>query len=147
MAQTSEYEPSPVDWVSRQVDEYEASNGTENNELNGMPVVIVSTVGRKSGKLRKTPLMRVEHDGEYAVVASKGGAPEHPAWYYNIVADNRLELRDRDVVGTYIAREVTGEERALWWRRAADAFPPYDEYQTRTDRTIPLFVLSPATDN
>lgn len=147
MAQTSEYEPSPVDWVSRHVDAYEASNGAENNELKGMPVVIIYTVGRRSGKLRKTPLMRVEHDGEYAVVASQGGAPQHPAWYFNIMADNRVELRDKDVVRTYVAREVTGEERAVWWRRAVEAFPQYEEYQTRTDRTIPVFVLTPAADN
>jgi len=106
-----------------------------------MPVVILTSVGRKSGKLRKTPLMRVEHDGVYAVVASQGGLPKHPVWYFNLKANSHVELRDKESVGDYLAREVAGEERALWWKRAVAAYPPYDEYQEKTARTIPVFVL------
>jgi deazaflavin-dependent oxidoreductase (nitroreductase family) len=107
-----------------------------------MPVIILTTVGAKSGKLRKTPLMRVEHDGEYAVVASLGGAPKHPVWYFNIVKEPHVELQDRTEKHDYLAREVTGEEKAVWWQRAVEAYPDYADYQTKTDREIPLFVLS-----
>lgn len=141
MPLSGEYEPSPSDWVSGQVAAYEAGSGAEAYELQGMPVVILTSVGRKSGKLRKTPLMRVEHDGVYAVVASQGGLPKHPVWYFNLKANSHVELRDRESVGDYLAREVTGEERALWWKRAVAAYPPYDEYQEKTARTIPVFVL------
>jgi deazaflavin-dependent oxidoreductase (nitroreductase family) len=103
-------------------------------------------VGAKTGKLRKTPLMRVEHDGEYAVVASRGGAPTHPVWYHNLVANPHVELQDRPVRKDYVAREVTGEERAMWWKRATATWPPYDEYQTKTRRTIPVFVLTPVAE-
>ncbi len=111
--------------------------------MEGKPVVILTTVGAKSGKLRKTPLMRVEHDGEYAVVASLGGAPKNPVWYYNVVADPRVELQDGPVKQDMVAREVTGDEKAVWWERAVEAWPDYAKYQQNTDRQIPVFVLSP----
>jgi deazaflavin-dependent oxidoreductase (nitroreductase family) len=110
----------------------------------GLPVILLTTVGAKSGKLRKTPLMRVEHDGRYAVVASQGGAPKHPVWYFNIQADPHVELQDGPQKWDLTAREVTGEEKAEWWERAVAAYPPYAEYQTKTDRQIPVFVLEPA---
>lgn len=111
--------------------------------MKGKPVVILTTVGAKTGKLRKIPLMRVEHDGRYAVVASLGGAPKNPVWYYNVVANPRVELQDGPAVGDYDAREVFGDEKALWWERAVAAWPDYADYQTKTDRPIPLFVLTP----
>ncbi|MFI2262633.1 nitroreductase family deazaflavin-dependent oxidoreductase [Streptomyces tubercidicus] len=136
-----EYEPSPTQWVRDQVELYESSGGKEGTTMRGMPVIILTTRGAKSGKLRKSPLMRVEHDGKYAVVASLGGAPRHPVWYHNVVADPRVELQDGPVRRDMTAREVTGEEKALWWGRAVEAFPDYDEYQKKTDRQIPVFVL------
>lgn len=141
MPLTGEYEPSPADWATDQVREYEESNGTAATTMKGKPVVVLTSVGRKSGKLRKTPLMRVEHDGDYAVVASLGGAPKHPVWYWNLVAEPHVELRDGEQVGDYTAREVAGEERETWWARAVEAWPDYAEYQTKTDRVIPVFVL------
>ena len=143
MPLTGEYAPSPSTWVRDQVEQYEKSNGASGSELSGMPVVIVTTVGRKSGKLRKTPLMRVEHDGSYAAVASLGGAPTHPVWYWNIRALPDVEVRDKDRVGDFVAREVTGAERDLWWDRAVAAYPDYRDYQEKTERTIPVFVLDP----
>ena len=109
-----------------------------------MPVIILTTRGAKSGKIRKTPLMRVEHEGAYAVVASLGGAPKHPVWYYNVVADPRVELQDGPVRQDMTAREVTGDEKAVWWERAVEAYPDYADYQKKTDREIPVFVLEPA---
>ena len=138
-----EYEPSPTDWVRKQVELIESSDGTEGMTMRGMPVILLTTRGAKSGKVRKTPLMRVEHDGEYAVVASLGGAPRHPVWYHNVVADPHVELRDGTVKRDMTAREVTGEEKALWWGRAIEAFPDYADYQQKTDREIPVFVLTP----
>ncbi|MET8427985.1 nitroreductase family deazaflavin-dependent oxidoreductase [Nocardia sp. NPDC004860] len=138
-----EYEPSPSDWSREQAEQYENSGGAEANLLQGVPIILLTTRGNKSGKLRKTPLMRIEHDGEYAVVASLGGAPKHPVWYWNVKADPHVELRDRDVVKDYDAREVTGDEKALWWKRAIEVWPDYAEYQKKTDRQIPLFVLTP----
>ncbi|WP_031937116.1 nitroreductase family deazaflavin-dependent oxidoreductase [Prescottella defluvii] len=138
-----EYEPSPSSWAADQVDLYERSGGTEGTTMEGKPVVILTTKGAKSGKLRKTPLMRVEHDGQYAVVASLGGAPQHPVWYHNVVADPHVELQDGPVKRDMIAREVTGEEKAEWWKRAVEAWPAYADYQTKTDRQIPVFVLAP----
>ena len=143
MPLTGEYEPSPSEWVRTQVGQYERSNGAEASELAGAPVVIVTTVGNKSGKLRKTPLMRVEHEGSYAIVASQGGAPSHPYWYWNIKAEPHVELRDKDRVGDYTAREVSGEEREQWWDRAVAVYPDYSDYQAKTERTIPVFVLEP----
>ena len=112
--------------------------------MNGKPVIILTSLGAKSGKLRKTPLMRVEHDGEYAVVASLGGAPQNPVWYYNLAANPRVELQDGPVKQDYVAREVSGDEREAWWERAVAAWPDYAEYQKKTTRVIPVFVLTPA---
>jgi F420H(2)-dependent quinone reductase len=120
-----------------------ASGGTEGTELQGKPVILLTTIGAKTGKIRKTPLMRVEHDGEYAVVASLGGAPEHPVWYHNVKAHPRVELQDGAVTKDYEAREVVGDEKAVWWERAVDAWPDYANYQKKTDRQIPVFVLTP----
>ncbi|MFD3419813.1 nitroreductase family deazaflavin-dependent oxidoreductase [Streptomyces decoyicus] len=139
-----EYEPSPEQWVRDQVELYESSGGAEGTTMRGLPVVVLTTRGAKSGKIRKSPLMRVEHDGAYAVVASMGGAPRHPVWYHNVVADPRVELQDGPVRQDMTAREVTGEEKALWWGRAVEAYPDYDDYQRKTDRRIPVFVLEPA---
>jgi deazaflavin-dependent oxidoreductase (nitroreductase family) len=138
-----EYEPTPVDWAREQVEKYEASGGAEGNELRGRPVIILWTKGARSGKLRKTPLMRIEHDGKYAVVASLGGAPKHPVWYHNIVADPDVSLQDGPEPRDYRAHEATGDEKAEWWKLATEAWPDYNAYQARTDRVIPLFVLEP----
>lgn len=138
-----EYEPSTSDWAREQVELYERSGGTEGTTLRGMPVVVVTSVGARTGKLRKTPLMRVEHEGEYAVVASRGGAPRHPVWYYNLKANPHVELQDGPDKRDYLAREVTGEEKAQWWARAVAAYPPYADYQAKTTREIPVFVLTP----
>ena len=129
-----------------QVELYEGSGGTQGTTLRdtGLPVVIVTNIGVKSGKVRKTPVMRVEHDGSYAMVASQGGAPTHPLWYDNVRANPRVELQDGPRKQDMVAREVSGEERAEWWKRAVDAYPPYAEYQQRTTREIPVFVLEPA---
>ncbi|QIJ66148.1 nitroreductase family deazaflavin-dependent oxidoreductase [Streptomyces sp. JB150] len=141
-----EYEPSPTQWVREQVELYESSGGTRGTTLQdtGMPVVLLITRGAKSGKIRKVPLMRVEHEGRYAVVASQGGAPKHPYWYHNLKADPHVELRDGPVTQDMTAREVTGAEKAEWWERAVAAYPPYADYQRKTDREIPVFVLEPA---
>jgi deazaflavin-dependent oxidoreductase (nitroreductase family) len=143
MPLTGEYEPSASSWARDQVDLYERSGGSEGAEMNGKPVIILTSVGAKSGKLRKTPLMRVEHDGDYAVVASLGGAPKHPVWYYNLTANPHVELQDGPVRKDYRAREVHGAERETWWERAVAAWPDYAEYQKKTIRTIPVFVLTP----
>jgi deazaflavin-dependent oxidoreductase (nitroreductase family) len=140
-----EYEPSPQKWVRDQVEKYETSGGTRGTTMRGMPVIILTTRGARSGKIRKTPLMRVEHDGRYAVVASLGGAPKHPVWYYNVRADPRVELQDGPVRQDMAAREVTGEEKARWWERAVAAYPDYAAYQRKTDREIPVFVLEPVS--
>ncbi|GGW39700.1 MULTISPECIES: nitroreductase family deazaflavin-dependent oxidoreductase [Streptomyces] len=140
-----EYEPSPTQWVRDQVELYESSGGTKGTTLQNTkrPVIVLTTVGTKSGKIRKSPLMRVEHEGRYAAVASLGGAPKHPVWYFNVKADPRVELQDGPVKQDMRAREVTGEEKAQWWERAVAAFPQYAEYQKKTDREIPVFVLEP----
>ncbi|QHA08501.1 nitroreductase family deazaflavin-dependent oxidoreductase [Streptomyces broussonetiae] len=140
-----EYEPSPAQWVREQVELYEGSGGTKGTTLmdTGLPVIILTTRGAKSGKIRKTPLMRVEHAGTYAVVASQGGAPKHPVWYFNITSDPHVELQDGPVRQDMRAREVTGEEKKQWWERAVAAYPPYAEYQQKTARQIPVFVLEP----
>jgi F420H(2)-dependent quinone reductase len=119
-----------------------ASGGQEGTELQGKPVILLSTIGAKSGKLRKTPLMRVEHNGEYAVVASLGGAPQHPVWYHNVKANPRVELQDGTETHDYEAREVFGDDKAAWWERAVQAWPDYAKYQKKTDRQIPVFVLT-----
>ncbi|MYW43935.1 nitroreductase family deazaflavin-dependent oxidoreductase [Streptomyces sp. SID161] len=140
-----EYEPSPTQWVREQVELYEGSGGTKGTTLRdtGMPVILLTTRGARSGKIRKTPLMRVEHDGRYAAVASLGGAPKHPVWYFNVKADPRVELQDGPQKWEMRAREVTGAEKAEWWERAVAAFPPYADYQRKTTREIPVFVLEP----
>lgn len=145
MSLDAEYEPSPAQWVRDQVADYEASGGQRANTLadTGLPVVIVTTRGNKSGKIRKTPLMRVEHNGQYALVASKGGAPSHPVWYYNLVADpESVLIQDGPAPFTVSVRELDGDERTNWWERAVAAYPPYAEYQERTDRTIPVFLAT-----
>lgn len=142
MPLTGEYEPSTSDWARKQVDEYEGSGGTSGTTLRGLPVIVLTSVGAKSGKLRKTALMRVEHEGEYAVVASLGGAPKHPVWYFNLLAEPHVELQDGPHQNDYIAREVTGDEKALWWERAVAAYPDYADYQVKTEREIPVFVLT-----
>lgn len=143
MPLTGDYEPSTSDWARENAELYMASGGTEGTELKGKPVVLLTTVGAKTGKIRKTPLMRVEHDGEYAIVASLGGAPRHPVWYHNVVAHPRVELQDGTVAGDYQAREVFGEEKSTWWARAVEVWPDYADYQRKTDREIPVFVLTP----
>ncbi|MBD8079110.1 nitroreductase family deazaflavin-dependent oxidoreductase [Cellulosimicrobium arenosum] len=140
---TGEYVPSPSERAATQVEQYESSGGTRGTTLNGRPVVVLTTIGARSGKVRKTPLMRVEHEGTYAVVASLGGAPKHPVWYHNVVANPRVELQDGPEVREYTAREVTGAEKDVWWERSVAAYPPYTDYQERTSREIPLFVLEP----
>lgn len=139
------YEPSPQQWVRDQVEDYERSGGQEANTLldTGLPVVIVTTRGNKSGKVRKTPLMRVEHGGEYALVASMGGAPTHPVWYYNLVADSSaVTVQDGPEPFDAEVRQLEGDERAQWWERAVAAYPPYAEYQESTERTIPVFLAT-----
>ena len=144
MPLTGEYEPSTFDFSRNQVDLYESSGGTEGTaHPGGERVIVLTSVGAKTGKLRKTPLMRVEHDGEYAVVASLGGAPKHPVWYYNLAANPHVELQDGPVKKDYQAREVHGEEYAAWFERAVAAWPDYAEYQKKTTRTMPIFVLTP----
>ncbi len=141
-----EYAPSTSAWARKQAEAFEAANGTAANDLRGMPVIVVTSIGAKSGKVRKTPLMRVEHEGEYAAVASLGGAPENPVWYYNLKKNPHVELQDETVKKDYIAREVFGEERDLWWERAVAAYPDYADYQKKTERVIPVFVLSETTE-
>jgi F420H(2)-dependent quinone reductase len=145
MTLEGEYVPSPTGWVREQVEVYERSGGTQGNTLRdtGMPVIIVTTRGNQSGKLRKTPLMRVEHGGEYALVASLGGAPKHPVWYYNLKADpDAVTIQDGPEPFDVHVREVTGEERAVWWERSVAAFPNYADYQAKTERQIPVFVAT-----
>jgi F420H(2)-dependent quinone reductase len=143
MPPDGEYEPSPAQWVREQVREYESSGGAKANTLRdtGMPIVIFTTRGNRSGKIRKTPVMRVEHDGEYALVASKGGAPKNPEWYYNLLAyPDDVLLQDGPEPFEVVVRQVSGDERATWWERAVVAYPPYAEYQAKTSREIPVFV-------
>lgn len=141
-----EYEPSPEKWVRDQVELYEGSNGTKGTTLRGLPVIILTTRGAKSGKLRKIPLMRVEHQGTYAAVASLGGAPKHPVWYFNVLADPHVELRDGNQTWDMKAREISGEEKAAWWERCVSAYPDYAEYQKKTEREIPVFLLERVQD-
>ena len=137
----NEYEPSPTAWVREQVELYESSGGTKGTTLMGRPVILLTLRGARTGKVRKVPLMRVEHAGAYAAVASVGGAPTHPGWYHNLRANPTLELRDGTMVKEVTAREVHGEEKEQWWARAVEAFPPYADYQRKTAREIPVFVL------
>jgi F420H(2)-dependent quinone reductase len=139
-----EYAPSSAKWVRDQVEEIESSGGERGTVLRGVPVIVITSVGSGSGKLRKNPVMRVEHDGRYAAVASKGGAPEHPAWYRNLVDHPLVEVQDATRRGDFTARELSGAERDEWWERAVAVWPDYAEYQTKTDRQIPVFVIEPA---
>jgi F420H(2)-dependent quinone reductase len=140
---TGEYVPSKTDWVRENVEKFEASNGTEANELNGYRIVVITSIGAKSGKVRKNPVMRVERDGSYVAIASKGGAPEHPEWYYNFLAHPEVELQDRTEKHVYRARVLEGDERADWWQHAVETWPTYASYQEKTDREIPVFLLEP----
>jgi F420H(2)-dependent quinone reductase len=139
-----EYEPSTASWVNKQVTEYEGSGGTAGTHLRGVPTVVVTSLGASSGKLRKHPVMRVELDGTYAAVASKGGAPENPAWVTNLRKNPVVEVQDGTAKGDYRARQISGDERAQWWQRAVQVWPDYDAYQAKTDREIPVFLLEPA---
>lgn len=142
MPLSGEYAPSPNEYVRNQVADYEATGGAEGGTMQGRPVVILTTLGTKSGKLRKTPLMRVEHDGQYAVIASQGGAPTNPQWYFNIRQHPLVELQDGTVRQDMTAREVVGQERDLWWQRAVATWPGYADYQQQTQRVIPVLVLT-----
>lgn len=145
MSNENEYQPSPWEWVSTQVETYERTGGTEGNTLmdTGMPVIIVTTVGAKTGAIRKTPLMRVEHYGEYALVASMGGAPKHPVWYFNLLAHpESVRIQDGPEPFDVSIREVVGDEKATWWERSVAAYPPYAEYQEKTERQIPVFIAT-----
>lgn len=146
MPLTGEYLPSTSDWARKQAETFERTDGQKANTLQGKPVIVLTSVGATSGKLRKTALMRVEHEGRYAVVASKGGTPENPAWYRNLVEHPHVELQDGAVRKDYLARETSGAERDEWWARATEVWPAYDGYQTKTDRLIPVFVLEPIED-
>jgi F420H(2)-dependent quinone reductase len=143
MSVESEYEISPTGWVRDQTKQIVETGTTTSVDIKGSPVVLITMRGAKSGKLRKVPLMRVEHDGVYAIVASLGGAPQNPVWYNNVVAHPDVELQDGTESGRYTAREVTGEEKAIWWERAVAAYPDYADYQAKTERQIPVFVLEP----
>ncbi|HET9519498.1 MAG TPA: nitroreductase family deazaflavin-dependent oxidoreductase [Candidatus Limnocylindrales bacterium] len=146
MPLTGEYAPSTADWARKQAERYEETNGETAGSLRGRPVIVLTSIGAKTGRLRKTALMRVERDGVYAVVASLGGATRNPVWYYNLKANPQVELQDRATKRDYTAREVTGAEKAVWWERAVEAYPDYANYQARTRREIPVFVLEPLED-
>jgi deazaflavin-dependent oxidoreductase (nitroreductase family) len=146
MPLTGEYEPGTSAWSRKQTELYETTDGREANTLRGRPIIVLTSVGAKTGKLRKIALMRVEHDGVYAVVASKGGDPRPPIWYYNLKANPHVELQDAATRRDYTAREVTGDEKATWWARAVEAWPDYAKYQEKTDRPIQVFVLEPLAD-
>ena len=138
------YEPNGWDVAARQVEVYESSGGTKGTTIQGAPCVVLWTRGRRTGTVRKAPLMRVEHEGRYAVVASLGGSPKHPVWYLNLLADPAVSLQDGPDLRDYVAREVSGEEKAEWWARATEVWPAYDGYQAKTSREIPVVVLDPA---
>jgi deazaflavin-dependent oxidoreductase (nitroreductase family) len=140
-----EYAPSSAEWVRKQVEEIESSGGTQGTVLRGVPVIVITSMGSGSGKLRKNPVMRVEHEGKYAAVASKGGAPENPAWYHNLAEHPLVEVQDATAKGDFTARELSGDERAQWWERALAVWPDYGDYQTKTDREIPVFLLEPVS--
>ena len=143
MPLTGEYRPSTSTWARKQAELYEATDGEKASDLRGRPIIVLTSVGSKTGKLRKTALMRVEHEGVYAVVASQGGASKNPVWYNNLKAEPHVELQDGATKRDYLAREVTGDEKAVWWTRAVATWPDYARYQTKTDRQIPVFVLDP----
>jgi deazaflavin-dependent oxidoreductase (nitroreductase family) len=138
-----EYAPSTSGWARDQAEAFEASGGADAGDMSGMPIIVLTSLGAKSGMLRKTALMRVEHDGRYAVVASMGGAPKHPVWYFNLKKTPHVELQDGAEKRDYLAREIEGNEKAEWWERAVAAYPPYADYQEKTERQIPVFLLEP----
>lgn len=138
-----DYAPSTAAWARKQAERYEATDGAEAGDLRGRPVIVLTSRGAKTGKLRKTALMRVEHHGVYAVVASLGGAPRNPDWYHNLRQDPHVELQDGAAKRDYLAREVTGDEKVAWWARAVEVWPDYAKYQAKTTRQIPIFVLEP----
>ncbi len=142
-----EYAPSKSAFARRQAERYEATGGTEEGTLSGKPIIVLTTVGAKTGKLRKTALMRVEHAGRYAVVASRGGAAKNPQWYFNLLENPHVELQDGPVKRDYLAHEAVGREKAEWWPRAVAVWPAYDAYQQKTTRQIPLFVLEPISQD
>ena len=144
MPLTGDYAPSTSAWAREQAELYERTNGAEGNDMRGRPIIVLTTVGAKSGMLRKTALMRVEHDGDYAVVASKGGAPENPEWHHNLAAQSHCELQDLADKRDYRARLLEGDERAVWWERACAVWPDYANYQLTTERQIPVWVLERA---
>jgi deazaflavin-dependent oxidoreductase (nitroreductase family) len=146
MPLSGRYEPSKSDWARNQIERYEATAGTEAGDMNGRRLVILTSVGARSGNLRKAPLIRIEQDGRYAVIASKGGAPTHPRWYFNLKANPHVELQDGKVKADYLAREATGDEKAAWWARAVAILKDFDAYQKKTTRQIPLFVLEPMAE-
>jgi F420H(2)-dependent quinone reductase len=143
MPLTGDYAPSTAAWARKQAETYEQTDGEKAADLRGRPIIVLTSIGAKTGKLRKTPLMRVEHDGDYAVVASMGGAPTNPVWYYNLKKNPHVELQDGPTKRDYNAREVSGDEKAIWWKRAVETWPDYAKYQTKTERQIPVFVLEP----
>jgi F420H(2)-dependent quinone reductase len=143
MPLTGDYEPGTSAWSRKQGELYESTNGRQGGELRGRPIILITSLGAKTGKLRKTPLMRVEHEGTYAVVASLGGAPRNPVWYYNLKKNPHVELQDGATKRDYTARELNGDEKRVWWERAVDAYPDYANYQKKTERQIPVFVLEP----
>jgi deazaflavin-dependent oxidoreductase (nitroreductase family) len=144
MTLNGKYEPSPQKWVREQVETIESSGGTEGTTLKGVPVVVVTSIGARSGRLRKNPVMRVEHDGSYALIASQGGAPDHPEWYHNVISHPVVELQDERLRRDFDVRLAKGTERDEWWQRAVEVWPAYAEYQQKTDREIPVFVAEPA---
>ncbi|HEY8527448.1 MAG TPA: nitroreductase family deazaflavin-dependent oxidoreductase [Acidimicrobiales bacterium] len=143
MALEGEYEPSSWDWVAKQIEAYESSGGTKGTLLNGKPCVVLTMRGRKSGKIRKAAVMRVEHDGTYAAVASKGGHDHHPGWYLNLLENPEVRVQDGPNVYECRARVADDDERAIWWERAVEVWPDYDEYQKNTERKIPILLLEP----
>ena len=146
MPLNGEYAPGTSAWARKQAETFEASGGTKAATLSGKPIIVMTSVGAKTGKLRKTALMRVEHDGEYAVVASRGGSAKNPVWYYNLKANPHVELQDGATTRDYRAREITGDEKATWWKRALEVWPAYEGYQQKTSRQIPVFVLERIDD-
>lgn len=147
MPLSGEYEPSTWGWVAEQVETYERTGGQEANTLRdtGIPIIIITCRGASSGKIRKFALMRVEHEGEYALIASKGGATDNPGWYHNLVAEPLVEIQDGPAPLNYRTEIVTGDERSAWWERGVEVFPTYDEYKAKTDREIPVFVARPVS--
>lgn len=147
MPLTGDYAPSKSAWARKQAERFEATDGAEANMLRGKPIIVLTSVGARTGKLRKTALMRVEHDGEYAVVASKGGSARNPTWYYNLMANPHVALQDGPTKRDYRARQVLGKEKTVWWERAVKVWPDYAGYQKKTSREIPVFVLEPIEED